>query len=106
MKFGKNPELNYSTDTERSEETDDDEGTPDDRGYHMLKDLPPEDQRNLSHLNSKLKLKDRRLPNEPNEPKRLNYVTGNDNNKDLITVFTAMSVFGALGSFVFRLLVS
>ena len=58
MKFGKNPGLNFSTyegddegddegtrsDTERSEETAD---TVVSRGYHLLTDLPPEDQRNL-----------------------------------------------------------
>ena len=107
MKFGKNPELNLSN--ERSEETDNDEGTADSRGYHMLTDLPPEDQMNLRHLHAKLKVKDPnevRAPNEPNEPKRLDYVTGNENNKDLVTVFTAMSVIGALGSFGFRLLAS
>ena len=121
MTFGKNPGLNFSnpSDTERSEETDADpvdndeetEGTAQSRGYHLLTDLPPEDQSNLRHLNSKLSAKS----NEPQEFKRLDYVTEgpgnredrrNKNNKDLITVFTAMSVIGALTSFGFRLLVS
>ena len=70
MKFGKNPGLNFST--ERSEETEgtagpagtvpadreeDDlegtEGTEDtaaSHGYHLLTDLPPEDQRNLKEV--------------------------------------------------------
>ena len=146
MKFGKNPGLNFSTEgnvPEEREATPDDyndlegtrnakqrdtEGTADtaeSRGYHFLTDLPPEDQRNLEHLSSKLKTKS----NEPKEtrnakqrdPERLGYVTegtegtegpGNrrnrkdKNNKELIAVFSAMSVIGALTSFGFRLLVS
>ena len=129
MKFGKNPGLNFSNVPAEREATPDDdndlEGTAESRGYHLLTDLPPEDQRNLSHLQAKLKTKS----NEPKEtrnakqrdPERLGYVTegtegtevpGNrrnrkdKNNKELIAVFSAMSVIGALSSFGFRLLVS
>ena len=122
MKFGKNPGLNFSTAAnpaddegtkgpERSEETED---TAASRGYHMLTELPPEDQRNLRFLHEKLPLKDLQPPKEPKqppeEPKRLDHVTGDrkdKNNKDLVAVFSAMSVIGALGwTLSFRLLAS
>ena len=132
MKFGKNPGLNFSNvpaereATPSDREEDDDEGTQSDtadtaesRGYHLLTDLPQEDQRNLEHLNEKLSKKGKF---QPNEPKRLGYVTEgteglnevrereatrkDKNNKELIAVFSSMSVIGALGSFGFRLLVS
>ena len=119
MKFGKNPGLNFSTEGTDANPADD-EGNPEEtedtaasRGYHMLTELPPEDQRNLSFLHEKLPLKDSQLPKEPKqtpeEPKRLDHVTSNredrknKNNKDLIAVFSAMSVIGALGSLGFSL---
>ena len=116
MKFGKNPRLNFST--ERNEE-DDDEGdnegtedrrdTADSRGYHLLTDLPPENQRNLGHLNAKLSKKGKV------QTERLGYVTEgpnevrnrkDKNDKELIAVFSAMSVIGALGALSLRLLAS
>ena len=129
MKFGKNPELNFST--ERSEgpggtDNDDNEGDMQgdpaategpaaSRGYHMLEDLPPEDQRNLSFLHEKLPLKDRRnrgedrvTPNEVSDREDRWYLgdlgdakhRGDKNNKDLIAVFSAMSVIGAVGAWL------
>ena len=96
MKFGKNPGLNFST-----------EGTAESRGYHLLTDLPPEDQRNLSHLQAKLPKKDK--AQDEVQTSGLDHVTegpGNrrtrsyrkdKNDKELIAVFSAMSVIGALG---------
>ena len=116
MKFGKNPGLNFSTDNDDDERDPEDreategpeepEDTTSSRGYHMLTELPPEDQRNLSFLHEKLPLKDRGDREEDKvtaQLPRLGHVTGDRRNKDLITVFSAMSVIGALGSLGFSL---
>ena len=104
MKFGKNPGLNFSTEGTAGPEGNvpaDTEGTAESRGYHLLTDLPPEDQRNLQ---AKLKTKETRSDLE-----RLGYVTevpGNrrnrkdKNNKELIAVFSGMSVIGAVGAWL------
>ena len=125
MKFGKNPGLNFST--ERSEETEgpegdddtdegnpqgDDEGDDTDEGDAETADdddddvevkKEPEDRRDRRDRRLAQLPEDRRLAQLPKEPKRLDYVIGNENNKELIAVFSVMSVIGALG---FRLLVS
>ena len=101
IKFGKNPGLNFSTELPSVE------GTAESRGYHLLTDLPPEDQRNLSHLQAKLPKKDK--AQDEVQTSGLDHVTegpGNrrtrsyhkdKNDKELIAVFSAMSVIGALG---------
>ena len=87
MKFGKNPGLNFSTDTtpsvpsvdERDTQGDPDDDndpagsegtrrdTPDSRGYHLLTDLPPEDQRNLFQALANKSETERPKEQSPNE---------------------------------------
>ena len=67
MKFGENPELNFSTaGTDAKPEPEDTEaateGTAESRGYHLLTDLPPEDQRNLATQSYRRRTAGRRSP--------------------------------------------
>ena len=129
MKFGKNPGLNFSTEneverspkaeeTERSEDiegtegTEGTEGSPDSRGYHLLTDLPPEDQKNFLHAKLRDKAQDEVQDEvQPEDVKtklnRLDHVTSNrrnrkdKNDKELIAVFSAMSVIGSFGALGF-----
>ena len=68
MKFGKNPGLNFSTEgTERSKASENDEGTADSRGYHLLTDLPQEEQRNSKSLELKVKSEGSNAPERTEE---------------------------------------
>ena len=116
VKFGKNPGLNFSTDDDEGDPADDeddtDEGDPQsDDDYADTADEDDDNDDDDTEVRKEPKAPENRrlaqLPKlSPKEPKRLDYVAGNKNNKDLIAVFSAMSVIGALVSFVFRLLVS
>ena len=121
MKFGKNPELNFSDDpadtegtegiegskgTEGPEETEGDDANDDDEvdddddveGDDVKVGVGNQEERKRKReaavtAHAKLQLKER----PKSLKKRLGYMIGNENNKEFIAVFTVMSVIGVLG---------